>query len=134
MSAEGTGRAAFHSASSVPSPVFRGLRMICGTSNKRCLGRPLDSATLLSCPISDSGCTEDHKSNIRTSIMLENNAFTKSFTDRHLQRRIGRGIVENRPRWAPATTYLARLIRQVLSNSVTKGQALKWRKQKSGPA
>ena len=33
----------------LPSPVFRGLRMICGTSNKRCLGRPL--VRLLSCPV-----------------------------------------------------------------------------------
>ena len=39
-------------------------------------GASFGSATLLSCPIADSGCTEDHKSNIRTSIMLENNAST----------------------------------------------------------
>ena len=42
-------------------------------------GASFGSATLLSCPIADSGCTEDHKSNIRTSIMLENNASTMYF-------------------------------------------------------
>ena len=38
---------AFHSASSVPNPVFRGLRMICGTSHAM-FGASFDSATLLS--------------------------------------------------------------------------------------
>ena len=42
-------------------------------------GASFGSATLLSCPIAVSGCTEDHKSNIRTSIMLENNASTMYF-------------------------------------------------------
>ena len=80
MSAEGTGRgrAAFHPASWVPTAEsrFQRLENDMRDFKQAMFGASFGSATLLSCPIADSGCTEDHKSNIRTSIMLENNATT----------------------------------------------------------